>query len=180
MITIQILGLDQFVVGHYSSDHTGNIASAYEVEENEINFYSPNSMVFHNGAEQTSWHTIVIVRAPKRFEKFEDAVAEYLLKTLCEFSVNLDVQFDYYDEDHRHTAFNSSYPRYITGEHIRDSSLDQDYLPGLGDEGLPEEEEDAEEEQPAPDLLNPEDVYLGNAFEGFEDALKEADEKRRK
>ena len=179
MITIQILGLDQFVVGHYSSDHTGSLAAAYGVEENEINFYAPNSMVFHNGAEQTSWHTLVIVRAPRSLEKYEDAVADYIIRTLCEFSVHLDVQFDYYDESKRHTAFNPAYPRYIAAENIRDTSLDQDYLPGLGDDGSQEEEESPEEEK-EPDLLNPEDVYLGNAFEGFEDALKAADEKRRK
>lgn len=180
MITIQILGLDQFVVGHYSSDHTGSLAAAYGIEENEINFYAPNSMVFHNGAEQTSWHTLVIVRAPKRFESLEDKVADYLLKTLCEFSVHLDLQFDYYDESKRHTAFNPAYPRYIASENIRDTSLDQDYLPGLGDDGsAPEEEEEPAEEKEI-DLLNPEDVYLGNAFEGFEDALRAADEKRKK
>lgn len=178
MITIQILGLDQFVVGHYSSNHTGNLAQLFETEENDINFFAPESMIFHNGAEQTSWHTLVIVRLPKKFQSLEDAVADYLLKTLSEFSINVEVQFDYYEEQHRHVSINSAYPRYITGEQIRDVSLEQDYLPGLGQEQEEEEEEGEGEEEI--DVTDPEQVYLGNAFEGFEEALAEAEERRKK
>ena len=172
MITIQILGLDQFVVGHYSADHTGNLAQLFETEENDINFYAPNSMIFHNGAEQTSWHTVVIVRLPEKFHPLEDAVADYLLKTLTEFSINVEVQFDYYEEHHRHVSINPNYPRYITSEQIRDASLDQDYLPGLGgEEEEPEEEAEGEAPEEEIDLTDPEQVFLGNAFEGFEEAL---------
>ena len=82
MVTISIYGLDQYVVGHYSKDHTKNLASLLEVDENDFVFYSPNAYVFHNGVEQTSWNTIVKVNAPEQCEKLEDKVANYIIKLL--------------------------------------------------------------------------------------------------
>ena len=58
MITISIYGLDQFTVGHYSGEHTANLAQLFETKEENISFYSPNAYVFHNGVEQTSWNAI--------------------------------------------------------------------------------------------------------------------------
>ena len=49
MITIDILGLDQYVAGHYSREHEKNLASLFEISEDEISFYSPNSTLFHDG-----------------------------------------------------------------------------------------------------------------------------------
>jgi hypothetical protein len=62
MIVISVLGLDQFVVGTYSRKNTANLANLFECEEEEIVFYSPNSMIFHKGVEQTSWQTEILVR----------------------------------------------------------------------------------------------------------------------
>ena len=38
-ITISILGLDQFTVGHYSKEHSANLAQLFEIEEDNLNFY---------------------------------------------------------------------------------------------------------------------------------------------
>ena len=97
MVTICILGLDQFVVGHYSKDHTKALASIFAVPEEAINFYAPNSMVFHAGAEQTSWNTIVVVRAPRQLEGCEDKAAEYILETLSQFSIHVELEFEYFE-----------------------------------------------------------------------------------
>ena len=78
MITISILGLDQYVIGHYSKRHTENIAQIFETSEDEINFYAPQSIIVHNGVEQTSWQVIVVVSAPEKYVVLEDKVAERL------------------------------------------------------------------------------------------------------
>ena len=44
MITISILGLDQFVVGRYSREHSADLANLFESDENLLNFYAPNAM----------------------------------------------------------------------------------------------------------------------------------------
>lgn len=148
MVTISIYGLDQYVVGHYSKEHTANIASLLEVDENDVVFYSPNAYVFHNGVEQTSWNTIVKVNAPEQCEKLEDKVANYIVKTLKEFSIHLVVEFSYYHKHHRYEFVNKEYPRYISEENVVN----------VEDEELPEGEE----------------LYEGNMFEGFEEKYEEA------
>mgnify|MGYP006982724032 FL=1 len=71
MITISVLGLDQFVVGHYSKEHTANLAELFETDSDEINFYAPSSMIFHNGVEQTSWNVEIRVLAECKYRIVE-------------------------------------------------------------------------------------------------------------
>ena len=148
MVTISIYGLDQYVVGHYSKEHTANIASLLEVDESDVVFYSPNAYVFHNGVEQTSWNTIVKVNAPEQCEKLEDKVANYIIKTLKEFSIHLVVEFSYYHKHHRYEFVNKEYPRYISEENVVNVD-DEEYQEG-------------------------EEIYDGNMFEGFEEKYEEA------
>ena len=148
MVTISIYGLDQYVVGHYSKDHTANLASLLEVDENDVVFYSPNAYVFHKGVEQTSWNTIVKINAPEQCEKLEDKVANYIIQTLKEFSIHLVVEFSYYHKHHRYEFVNKEYPRYISEENVVNA----------------EEEEYQEGDE----------IYEGNMFEGFEEKYLEA------
>lgn len=148
MITISILGLDQYTIGHYSKEHTANLASLYETNEDNINFYAPNCYIFHDGVEQTSWNTIVRIHAPEEYEKLEEKVNKYLVETLKEFSINLQLEFFYYHGHHHHEYINSSYPRYIK----------EDNVVNVEEEELGEGEE----------------LYEGNIFEGLEDKLEEA------
>ncbi len=148
MVTISIYGLDQYVVGHYSKEHTANIASLLEVDEADVVFYSPNAYVFHSGVEQTSWNTIVKVNAPEQCEKLEDKVANYIIKTLKEFSIHLVVEFSYYHKHHRYEFVNKEYPRFISEENVVNVE-DEEYQEG-------------------------EEIYDGNMFEGFEEKYDEA------
>ena len=68
MITIQIFGLDHFVVGQYSRENTANLADLFETEEKNVSFLSSDSVYLHAGVEQSSWNCLVIVRAPHRYE----------------------------------------------------------------------------------------------------------------
>ena len=147
MVTISIYGLDQYVVGHYSKEHSANIASLLEVEDDDLVFYSPNAYVFHNGVEQTSWNTIVKVNAPEECEKLEDKVANYIIKTLKEFSIHLVVEFTYYHKHHRYEFVNKEYPRYISEENVVNVE-DEEYQEG-------------------------EEIYDGKMFEGFDEKYEE-------
>ncbi len=185
MITFQILGLDQFVIGHYSKDHTANLAQLYESDESLINFYAPNSMVFHSGVEQTSWNTIVIVRAPEKYKPMESHIASYLMQTLSEFSVNLEIEFEYFSSSSHYEHVNDSYPRYIMEDNIKETEVTlSNEMPDLGggeeecscsehdgdcchdhEEGhccCHHHDEGAEEEE----------IFLGNAFAGLEEELE--------
>lgn len=148
MVTISIYGLDQYTVGHYSKIHTKNLANLLEVSEDNVSFYAPDAYVFHNGVEQTSWNAIVKVNAPEACEANENKVAKYLIETLKEFSINLQVEFYYYHSHHHYEHINKEYPRFIKENNVVNV----------------EEEEYSEEDE----------LYEGNIFENFEEKLKEA------
>ena len=183
MITIQILGLDPYVVGHYSKDHTANLAQLFEVGEDKISFYAHAGMMFHSGVEQTSWDTLVIVRAPEQCHPLEEAVTDYIFKTLTQFSINVTVQFNYFHEEHSHQKFNEQYPRFIGPDQINPDEYNDDEEYEAEQEA--DEECDCDEhdhhhhsEGEKIDINDEESIYLGNAFEGFEEALEEAYHKK--
>lgn len=148
MVTISIYGLDQYTVGHYSKNHTQNLANLLEVDEDDVSFYAPDAYVFHNGVEQTSWNAIVKVNAPEACEANEAKVAKYLLETLKDFSINLQVEFYYYHKHHHYEHISKDYPRFIKDDNIVN---------------VEDEEYDEDDE-----------LYEGNIFENFEERLKEA------
>ena len=185
MITIQVLGLDQFVVGRYSRENSGNVAQILECDEADISFYAPNSMMFHNGVEQTSWNTLVVVLAPKKYQAVESAAADFLMKSLSFFSINVEVVFQYFEESSHYSFVNKEYPRFITTDEIRDDSASMEFgdVPEFmeGEEDLAEQQEEEENcdcghhhhihEEEA-------DIYLGDAFEGFEERYEESRKKK--
>ena len=181
MITISILGLDQFVVGHYSKDHTPKIAGLYGVPEDAVNFYAPNSMVFHSGAEQPSWNTIVIVKAPNTEKAREEAVADYIMDTLSLFSIHVVVEFEYYEPGSHYERINPQYPRYLSGDNIKEADVSFTYGEEEDEGDDAEEGEDNDAPNPADradlDPNDPNQIFLGNAFEGFEEALKKKEGK---
>lgn len=147
MVTITIYGLDQYTVGHYSKDHTKNLADLFEVDEDDINFAAPEAFVIHKGVEQTSWNAIVKVNAPQDLEPLQEKIAHYLINTLKDFSIHLSVEFTYYHRHDRYESINDDYPRF----------LDESNLVNIEDEELPEGEE----------------LYEGNIFEGYQEQLDE-------
>jgi hypothetical protein len=125
-------------------------------------------MVFHAGVEQTSWNTIVIVkRAGTRKRRFEAKVADYLIKTLSEFTINLEVEFEYFEEGRHYEHINSSYPRFIAE---RISSMSK----ARGRRSEDDSDEDDEEPDPRDradlDPNDPNQIFLGNAFEGKQES----------
>ena len=147
MITVFIYGLDQFVVGRLSREMTPNLAKLYEVSEDEIIFVAPENMVFHKGVEQTSWHIIIHVHAPKKVSVLQDQVAKLILESIGDVAINKILEFYYYSEDNRYTKLNESYPRFIASDNLVDIE-EEDY-------------EDMEEGE------GEDDIYTGDIFKDF-------------
>lgn len=146
MITISILGLDQYIVGRLSRDLTPNVAKLYELEEDDVIFVAPNNMIFHKGVEQTSWNVVVKVNAPMKVQVLQDEMANLLTIGLKDVAINIVVEFYYYSQDNRYEKINEDYPRYIGEDNLGELDIDIDY-------------EDVDEEE----------IYDGDAFEGFDD-----------
>lgn len=147
MITITLIGLDQYTVAHYSKDHTKNLADLFETSEENILFVATDSLTFYKGVDQPSWNSIVRVNAPTKFEAVSKTVAKYLISTLKDFSINLAVEFYFYHDHDRYEHINPDYPRFLT----------EDNIANVEEEELPEGEE----------------LYEGNIFEGYQDKLDE-------
>ena len=113
MVTINIYGLDQFVVGELSQRISKDIAKIYEMDEDEIHFISSNNMVFHNGEEQTSWRVFVEVNAPKKVEVLQEQICNLLAHYISEVAIHLEVVFKYYSVDHYYKHLNPDYPLFL-------------------------------------------------------------------
>lgn len=150
MITITIYGLDQFLVGDVSEVCTKNLASLYEVNEDDIFFVAPENMFFHNGMDQTMWNVLVLVHAPTDLEEFEKEASDIISAAIGDNAINLAVEFDYYSPSHRYERLNEDYPRFITKE----NSVE------VEEENYDEEDEEEEEE-----------IYDGDIFQEFNKKL---------
>jgi len=139
MITVTIYGLDQFVVGRLSREMTSSLADIYECDKEEIIFIAPESMVFHNGVEQTSWNTVVKVEAPKKVAVLQDDVAKIIMQFIKGLSINVQVVFSYFSQDNFYEQLNDDYPRYIENENIvnfEEERYDEDIEEGEGDDQI--------------------------------------------
>lgn len=150
MIAIEILGLDQFVVGNLSRELTPLVAKLYEVSEEEVVFISPNTMVFHKGVEQTSWNIIIKVTAPKKVSVLQEQMSQLMLHGIGEVAIHVTVLFEYYSVDDKYQKINPDYPRYITEANLVD---------------LEENEYDEDEDRESGE--EDDEIYTGDIFEGL-------------
>ena len=150
MIIVEMCGLDQFVVGNLSKELTPLVAKLYEVDENEVVFLSPQTMVFHKGVEQTSWNIIIKVEAPEQFARVQDKMADLLLHGIGEVAIHVNVVFSYYSADDFYKKVNDDYPLYITEANLVDLEEEDDEF----------DDDDEEDEE--------EDIYTGDIFKGLD------------
>lgn len=152
MIKIEISGVDPYLVLAYSKDHTSNIANLFEVEEDQILFVANDDLVAYKGVDQTSWNAVAHVYLQEKYEPVEKLVAKYLLNTLNELSVHVNLDFIYIHSHAEYVYVNDAYPRFLDEKHRG------------------ENEEEGEEIE----------IFEGNIFEGHEDELDRIYDEHRK
>lgn len=147
MISVFVYGLDQFLVGDLSASMGKDLAKVYEVDEDDVNFVAPNSMVFHNHAEQTSWRVIVEVNVPKKLEVLQEQAQRVIIHHIKQIAIHVEIIFKYYLSDHHHLEINDDYPLYL--EEQPEVEIETDY---------PDDIEEGEGED---------EIYTGDIFEGL-------------
>ena len=147
MISVFIYGLDQFLVGDLSVAIGRDLAKVYEVDEDDVNFVAPNTMVFHKRAEQTSWRVIVEVNVPKKLEVLQEQAEKVLLHHIKQIAIHVEILFKYYLSDHHLLEINDDYPLYL--EETPDVEIDTEY---------PDDIEEGEGED---------EIYTGDIFAGL-------------
>ena len=144
MIKIEISGVDPYLIMGYSKDHTTNLANLFEVGEEEIMFVGHDVLPVYKGVDQTSWNAVVHVYLQEKYEPVEKLAAKYLLNTLNELSVHVNLDFIYLHAHAEYAYVNDAYPRFLDEKHAKEM----------------EEEEEGEVE-----------IFEGNIFEGHEEEL---------
>ena len=148
MVTVNIYGLDQFLVGELSQKMTRDFAKIYEMDEDEIHFISTHNMVFHVGEEQTSWRVFVEVNAPKKVEVLQEQAASILLHYIKEVAIHVEILFKYYSVDHYVKDINPDYPLFLEDKN----------LVNLMNDEYPEDIEEGEEDD---------EIFTGDIFESI-------------
>ncbi len=138
MVTINIYGLDQFVVGELSGRISKDIAKLYEMDEDEIHFISSNNMVFHSGNEQTSWRVFVEVNAPMKVEVLQDQMSALLAHYIMEVAIHVEIVFKYFSSDHYYKQMNQDYPLFLEDKNIVnfDETYTEDMEEGEGEDEI--------------------------------------------
>lgn len=138
MVTINIYGLDQFVVGELSQRISKDIAKIYEMDQDEIHFISSNNMVFHNGEEQTSWRVFIEVNAPKKVEVLQEQICSLLTHYVSEVAIHLEIIFKYYSVDHYYKHLNPDYPLFLEDKNIvnMEETYSEEMEEGEGDDEI--------------------------------------------
>lgn len=160
MITIEVIGMNHYMLSDYSHMHTKQIANLFETSEEEIFFHSGDLRLFHDGVDQTSWHTLVRIYAPSKYHAFEKNVAKYILDTITDYILNAHLEFIYLEEAHTYEKLNREYAPFFPREESDEEYIEEDY----------EENEDFSDEE----------LFEGNAFAGFEEKLQAKAQKAEK
>ncbi|MFA6796141.1 MAG: hypothetical protein WCR63_00990 [Bacilli bacterium] len=118
MITISLLGVDQFQAQSFVKDVQDEVAQAFEVSPEEIVFYAPDSFLIYRGVDQTSYQLNIVVSAPRKYEPIEKQAADVLIKIFKQTHVHVRVVFEYFAPQHEYEYVNEEYPRFMTPDNM--------------------------------------------------------------
>lgn len=163
MITIKIYGIDPYLLTGISKDMSKKIADLYEISKDEINFLAPECLYVHDGVEQNTWNVLVEVHAPKKVEVLEKDAYKIIEQYIKSVAINIECVFYYFSSDNYHKTLNPDYPRFMKENNSVYIEEDEEYDDDECDDPNCEEHHHHHHED--------EEIYLGNAFEGFEDKI---------
>ena len=113
MITVSLLGRDEYEAIRYTHKLHEAIKDIYHCKDEEINFFAPRSFLIHDGREQTSFLLDVKIEAPKGREEKEKEAANAIAALLKDdAAIHIRILFSYYDPKHEYRFTDSDYPLY--------------------------------------------------------------------
>ncbi len=168
MINITFYGVDPYMLRGLSKDLTEKVANLCEVEKEDVLFMSSDGLLCHDGVEQDDWYALIYVDMPHELEFLEKKFIELFKLYLNKVTLHFEVIFRYYHNHSHYVELNNDYPRYID---------EKNQVYAQNDEELEENSEDECHDENC-SHHHDERVYLGNAFEGFEEKLEEIKEKK--
>lgn len=155
MIIVSLLGTDPYNAIDYTKRLHKGLVNAYGIDDNDLEFFAPESFLIHDGMEQTSFHLNVRIEAPYEYQDREETVLDYLKDAFKDLSVHVRILFTYFDPEHEHVLFDPDYPPFMTERNVVKADTHE------------EEEEDEEEE-----VDEKEEPYMGDIIGEFDAYVK--------
>lgn len=118
MITISLLGVDQYQAQSFVADIQDEVAQAFEVSPEDIVFYAPDSFLIYRGVDQTSYQLNIVVSAPRKYEPIEKQASDVLIKIFKQNHVHVRVLFEYFAPQREYEYVNEEYPRFMTSDNM--------------------------------------------------------------
>lgn len=114
MVTVSILGMDYYEAISKTKLLHEKLVKAYNLEDDELEFFAPESFIIHNGFEQTSFRLNIQVEAPFDDEDKEEEVKNIIFDALKDVAVHLRVVFRYFEPEHEYLKIDDTYPKYMS------------------------------------------------------------------
>lgn len=125
MINVVLKGIDIFLAKEFEEKLTSPLAKLMNVSEREIIVTGFDSMIFHNGVDQTSMHLCIDVECDKKYAHLEDKMATCILKLAKQFSIHTHLLFKYFESHHLHEEIDHQYPLYLDDTNIANIETSQ-------------------------------------------------------
>lgn len=143
MVNIITKGMDPFLAFEFDKKVSKKIAKLLKINDNDVNVIALESMIIHDGVDQSSMHLMVEVEFEKKYDKYEEEIFKIIKDVSKEFTIHLHVYFKYLEKEHCYENLDHQYPLYLDETNTVDV-----------------EETEVEDES-----IN---IYDGNAFEKYE------------
>lgn len=156
MIIVSLLGTDPYNAINYTKRIHKGLTEIYGVDDNDLEFFAPESFIIHNGMEQTSYHLNVRIEAPYGLQDREEAVTDYLKDAFKELAIHVRILFAYFDPEHEHVFFDKDYPAFMTESNV-----------------VKADSHDEEEQEEEADLEEAEEPYMGDIIGEFDAYVRE-------
>jgi len=153
MVVIKTYGLDPYLIKDLSKDLNSKLIEIYENKKEEIVFLGIEGLFYYDGNEQNSWNIVIEVNSNKIYKELENKIKKVLIHYFSEASINIDLFFNYFDEINHHQYLNPKYDRFLKEK--------EDIKDDFNEEENYSYSEDIDEE----------DIYLDDAFKGFEEKI---------
>lgn len=154
MITVSILGMDFYEAISKTKALHKKLVEAYQIEDDELEFFAPESFIIHDGHEQTSFRLNIKVEAPYGEEDKETFVKDIILEGLKDVAVHFRIVFSYFDPEHEYLSIDDSYPKYLNDHNTVKAEEDHE------DEEEQQNEEETYDEPYMGDIISEFDEYI--------------------
>lgn len=156
MITVSILGMDYYEAITRTKSLHKRLVGLYEIDDNELEFFAPESFIIHDGFEQTSFRLNVKVEAPYDYADKEEEIKDAIFEELKDVAIHIRVLFSYFEPEHEYMHIDEDYPLYMSEKNtVKADNHDHDE----------EDEEEYDEE-------NYDEPYMGSIITQFDEYIK--------